>query len=103
MNGGRLSLDLLSAPADSPVANDHLFEGARKCLPKIWGSDYPAEQLLDDVENYRGLYFLNTCQKLKLSVWRLGIAAGQGCAITEGKTWLWSKIQEAGDVFYALS
>lgn len=97
MNGGELSLDLLNAPPASPVAYDQIFEQARRCLPKLWGGDYPAEELMDDVENYRGLSFLTVCQKLKLSVWRVGIAAAQGKPVEESKTRLWSKIEETGE------
>lgn len=98
MNGGELSLDLLKAPAVSPVAYDQVFEQARRCLPKIWGPEYPIEELMDDVENYRGLSFLTVCQKLKLSVWKLGIAAARGHLVDESKMRLWNRIEETGEV-----
>jgi len=98
MNGGHLSLDLLSAPTQSPIAYDQVFEQARRCLPKIWGAEYPVEELLDDVENYRGLSFLNICQKLKLSIWKLGVAAAQGGLVVDGKAQLWKRIEETGEV-----
>ena len=98
MDGGQLSLDLLSAPAESPIAYDHIFEQARRCLPKIWGSEYPVESLLDDVENYRGLSFLHACQKLKLSIWKLGIAAAQGKPVSDSKMRLWYRIEDTGEV-----
>lgn len=98
MNGGHLSLDLLSAPTQSPIAYDQVFEQARRCLPKIWGSEYPVEELLDDVENYRGLSFLTVCQKLKLSIWKLGVAAAQGTVADESKERLWKRIEDTGEV-----
>ena len=102
LNGGQLSLDLLSAPAESPVAYDQIFEQARRCLPKVWGSDYPVEELLDDMENYRGLLFLTACQKLKISAWRIGKAAGEGKSVEDSKAELWSRIQDTGEVILPL-
>lgn len=98
--GGHLSLDLLSAPAKSPIAYDQLFEQARRCLPKIWGSEYPIEELLDDVENYRGLSFLTVCQKLKLSIWKFGVAKAQEKPVEGSAEGLWRRIEETGDVSF---
>ena len=98
MNGGQLSLDLLSMPPDSPLAYDRIWESARVCLPKLWGAKYPAEEILDDVENYRGLSFLFAGQKLQVHVWRLGVAQGQGKLVEDSKKALWKKIEEVGEV-----
>lgn len=98
MRGGQLSLDLLSLPPDSPLAYDRIWEGARLCLPKLWGPEYPHEEILDDVENYRGLSFLHQVQKLKLSLWRLGLVQGQGKRIDESKRRLWQRIEEIKQV-----
>lgn len=75
---GQLSLDLFKAPASSEISQDRLFEEARVCLPKIYGSRYPVEEYMDDIENYRALHFNNRCQRLKLNVMSLGIAARNG-------------------------
>lgn len=98
MNGGHLSLDLMAAPAKSPIAYEQIFEQARRCLPKVWGSEYPVEELLDDVENYRGLSFLTMCQTLKLSIWKLGLAKARGMVVDESKEQLWRRIEETGEV-----
>ena len=100
VNGGQLSLDLLSVSQDSPLAYDRIWEASRVCLPKIWGLEYPSEQFYDDVENCRGLCFIQACQKLKLGVWRLGVAQGQGRLIKNGMQKLWKKIAEIGDVLH---
>ena len=98
MSGGQLSLDLLSLPPDSPLAYDRIWESARLCLPKVWGAEYPHEEILDDVENYRGLSFLHQVQKLKLSVWRLGLVQGQGKRMDESRQRLWVRIEEMEQV-----
>lgn len=69
---GGLSFDLMRAPVNSPVHFDRLFEEARVCVPQLWGTEYPVEELLDDIENYRPLKFVHTCQKLKLRIWKYG-------------------------------
>lgn len=98
MNGGQLSFDLLSLPPDSPLAYDRIWESARVCLPKLWGSEYPHEEILDDVENYRGLNFLHEVQKLKLSIWRLGLIQGQGTRMDHSKQSLWARSEEIREV-----
>jgi hypothetical protein len=98
LSGGQLSFDLLSLPADSPLSYDRIWEAGRLCLPKLWGSAYPHEEILDDVENYRGLSFLHAAQKLKLSIWRLGIAKEHGKDIEESRKRLWIRIEETRKV-----
>lgn len=94
LNGGQLSLDLLSLPSESPLFYDRVWESARLCLPKLWGADYPHEEILDDVENYRGLSFLHAVQKLKLSIWKLGITGEQGQPMQAIRQRLWDRIEE---------
>lgn len=77
VSDGELSFDLMRAHTASPVNFDRLFEEARVCVPQLWGSDYPVEELLDDIENYRPLKFVNTCQKLKLRIWKFGRSMDQ--------------------------
>lgn len=98
LNGGQLCLDLMSVPRDSPLSYDRIWEAARVCLPKLWGGEYPAEEILDDVENYRGLSFLQAGQKLKLSVWQLVVAAGKGDDVKESRQRLQKRIEQIGDV-----
>lgn len=98
MGGGHLSLYLISAPPGSPVTFNTLFEEARVCVAQLWGSEYPVEELLDDVENYRPLKFINECQILKLQVWQLGIAATKNEIEPGAMEETWFKIQRLGEV-----
>jgi hypothetical protein len=102
-SGGQLSFDLLSLPPDSPLSYDRIWEQARLCLPKLWGDEYPYDQILDDAENYRGLSFLHTAQKLKLSIWRLGIAQEQGKYVEQSRHRLWLRLEETGKVGCSLT
>lgn len=98
MKGGQLSSYLMSVPANSPVLFNTLFEEARVCVAQIWGDAYPVEEILDDVENYRPLKFLNECQILKLQVWELGILSRRDRAIFEDMKETWTRIEHLGEV-----
>jgi hypothetical protein len=96
--GGYLFHSLLTAPLSSGINREQLFEESRTCLPRIWGSDYPEEEILDDFENYRGLSLLQIAMKLKVEVWRLGVAVRQGIAEIESMGRLWRKIENVEKV-----
>lgn len=108
-NGGRLWMDLLSETAkNTPLSHDRLFHSARSCLPKIWGAQYPVSELFDDLENYRPLHFLHSCQRPKLAILRLSTAASsatrhgghysQADDHRLGCQRLWNRIREIGEV-----
>jgi len=59
---------------------------------------YPVEQLMDDLENYRGLSLIQHCQKLRLNVLNLGIASRNGFLNENSVANLWRKIQSVGEV-----
>ncbi|EXJ73475.1 uncharacterized protein A1O5_03236 [Cladophialophora psammophila CBS 110553] len=99
MAGGRLWMDLLSEDADSPVSYDGLFYSARSCLPKLWGTQYPISELLDDLENYRPLHFLHLCQKPKLSILNLATSSDMGRSDRAGRQQLWKELTKLGDEF----
>jgi hypothetical protein len=96
LGGGQLMQDLLQA--DSHINQDRLFQEARTCLPRIWGSGYPAEQLLDDIENYRPLSLIQACFKLKTEVCSIGITSGRMAVDQSDLDRLWQKIETAGQV-----
>ncbi|KAJ5890188.1 hypothetical protein N7504_010998 [Penicillium tannophilum] len=47
---------------------DQLFQAAHHTLPRVWDTRYPAEQLLDDLENLRALDLIHECSKLRFKV-----------------------------------
>lgn len=98
MGGGRLASYLVSAPKESPVQFSNVFEEARVCLPQIWGSEYPVDELIDDVENYRPLRLLFECQILKLATWELGVLARRGDIDPLKMHDLWCAIQRHEEV-----
>lgn len=98
LGDGRLSMDLINEPLESPVSFDRLFDEARVCVPQLWGSDYPIEELIDDIENYRPLKFLYACQKLKLRVWKTGKAVVSGAQEVVSTGVLWKDIEQLGQV-----
>jgi hypothetical protein len=96
--GGYLFHSLLTAPPSSGINREQLFEESRTCLPRIWGADYPEEEIIDDFENYRGLSLLQIAMKLKVEVWRLGVAVTQGIADGESMERVWRKIENVEKV-----
>jgi hypothetical protein len=98
LHGGDLAHHLLSQRADSHMHQDRLFQEARTCLPRIWGAEYPPEQLLDDIENYRPLSLLQACEKLKVDLWNLGITSKSVSVEQSDLDRLWQKIETAGQV-----
>lgn len=48
--------------------HDQLFQAAHHTLPRVWGARYPAEELLDDLENLRALDLIHECNKLRFQV-----------------------------------
>jgi hypothetical protein len=100
---GYLYQSLLTAPPSSGINREQLFEESRTCLPRIWGSEYPEEQILDDFENYRGLSLLQIAMKLKVDVWRLGVAVRQGMADDDSMERLWAQIQNVEKVIICIS
>lgn len=98
MSRGQLASYLMSAPINSPVNFNNLFEDARVCVPQLWGPAYPVEELLDDVQNYRPLKFLGECQELKLVTWEVGVLARRGYVEPQRIESLWTKIQHLEEV-----
>ena len=103
LSDGRLSIDLMKAPEYSPVHFDRLFEEARVCLPQLWGVEYPVEELMDDIENYRPLKFVHACQKLKLRVLNFGKCTLGNMDHTDSAEDLWNTISSLGEVRTILS
>lgn len=96
--GGKLWTDLLSEDAQSPFSHDGLFHGARSCLAKLWGPQYPTGELFDDLENYRPLHFLHLCQKPKIGILKLATVSNLGYNDEEGRQRLWKQITKLSEV-----
>lgn len=47
---------------------DQLFQAAHHTIPRVWDIRYPAEELLDDLENLRALDLIHECSKLRYEV-----------------------------------
>lgn len=66
-SAGQLLQDLHSNQ-DYEFCIDDLFRAGRSALPEIWGSIYPAEELLDDLENYRALELMHESIKFHFKI-----------------------------------
>ncbi|CAL5873038.1 uncharacterized protein PFLUO_LOCUS7307 [Penicillium psychrofluorescens] len=66
-------------PALSP---DHLHRCARLWGRCFWGEQYPDQEVLDDIENYRALELLHVGFCLRYQTWRALVDAGSDSADT---------------------
>ena len=66
-------------------------------VPQLWDTEYPVNELLDDIENYRPLKLVHLCQKFKLRVWKLGKSIVQNTG-SEDIHDLWNEIEQLGEV-----
>jgi len=66
-------------PALSP---DHLHRCARLWGRCFWGEQYPDQEVLDDIENYRALELLHIGFCLRYRTWRALVDAGSDCTDT---------------------
>jgi hypothetical protein len=98
VGGGQLSANMMLEPPGSPISHDRIWREARVCLVRIWGSEYPAAEILDDLENYRGLDLLQECQKLKMTTWMLGTSATADAIPEHEKECLWRSMEILGKV-----
>lgn len=90
---------MILEPPGSEIAHERIFQQASVCLPKIWGEQYPASEVLDDMENSRGLSLLQACQRLKLLVRNnLVIASNAGTVSAADNKVLLQMIEEVGSV-----
>ena len=62
---------------------DHLHRCARLWGRCFWGEQYPDQEVLDDIENYRALELLHTGFHLRYRTWKLLVDSGSGTDTTE--------------------
>ena len=69
-----------SNPALHP---DHLHKCARLWGRCFWRQQYPDQQVLDDIENYRALELLHVGFGLRYRTWRVLVDSGTGTDSSE--------------------
>jgi hypothetical protein len=62
---------------------DHLHRCARLWGRCFWGEQYPDQEVLDDIENYRALELLHTGFHLRYRTWKILVDSGSGTDTTE--------------------
>lgn len=63
----------------NPALNpDHLHQCARLWGRCFWGEQYPDQEVLDDIENYRALELLHTGFSMRYRTWRVLVDSGAG-------------------------
>ncbi|KAJ5813423.1 uncharacterized protein N7503_000173 [Penicillium pulvis] len=62
---------------------DHLHRCARLWGRCFWGEQYPDQEVLDDIENYRALELLHAGFHLRYRTWKVLVGSGSGPDTTE--------------------
>ncbi|KAJ5718577.1 hypothetical protein N7488_004223 [Penicillium malachiteum] len=62
---------------------DHLHQCARLWGRCFWGEQYPDQEVLDDIENYRALELLHAGFFLRHRIWRTLVESGSGTDTTD--------------------
>lgn len=98
---GLSSQSLLSRMSQSPLQSmslERIYRNARIAGRKSWAEEYPENEVLDDLENYRPLEFLHHTFVMRSRIWELAVAKyeGRGCRDTPGS--LMNDIREIGEV-----
>lgn len=61
----------------NPALNpDHLHKCARLWGRCFWGNQYPDQEVLDDIENYRALELLHTGFSFRYRIWATLVGSG---------------------------
>ena len=74
---------------------DHLHRCARLWGRCFWGEQYPDQEVLDDIENYRALELLHAGFCFRHRTWKVLVGAGAGTDTTDS---LYSEILSTRDV-----
>lgn len=55
-----------------------LYRKSRLAGRHIWAGEYPENEVLDDIENYRPLELLHLNNLLRSRIWQLGVSRSEG-------------------------
>ncbi|KAJ5200851.1 hypothetical protein N7472_006055 [Penicillium cf. griseofulvum] len=75
--------DYVAQSANPALQPDHLYRCARLWGRCFWGEQYPDEEVMDDIENYRALELLHAGFCLRYRTWKVlveSVAGTAGCA-----------------------
>jgi hypothetical protein len=77
---------------------ERIYRSARISGRHCWGEEYPEDEVLDDLENYRALEALHHTFVLRSRIWQLAVAKYEGRECTDTPDSLMKEIQEIGEV-----
>jgi hypothetical protein len=98
---GLSSQSLLSRMSRSSLPSmnlERIYRSARISGRHCWGEEYPEDEVLDDLENYRALEALHHTFVLRSRIWQLAVAKYEGRECTDTPDSLMKEIQEIGEV-----
>lgn len=75
--------DYVTESKNPALHPDHLHKCARLWGRCFWGQQYPDQEVLDDIENYRALELLHTGFCLRYRTWKTLVESGAGADTTD--------------------
>ncbi|KAI2673681.1 transcriptional regulator family: Fungal Specific TF [Penicillium roqueforti] len=72
--------DYVAQSGNPALQPDHLYRCARLWGRCFWGEQYPEEEVLDDIENYRALELLHAGFCLRHRTWKVLVESAAGAA-----------------------
>ncbi|KFY11016.1 hypothetical protein V492_04731 [Pseudogymnoascus sp. VKM F-4246] len=102
---GLSSQSLLSQISQSSLPSitlERLYRRARIAGRDCWGEEYPEDAILDDVENYRPLKFLQHGLIMRSRIWQLAVARHEGKDATATPESLFEDLKEIGERYQDL-
>lgn len=75
--------DYVAESKNPALHPDHLHKCARLWGRCFWGKQYPDQEVLDDIENYRALELLHVGFCLRYRTWKTLVESGAGADTTD--------------------
>ena len=75
--------DFVLTSNNQALQPDHLYRCARLWGRCFWGKQYPDQEVLDDIENYRALELLHAGFCMRHRIWRVLVQAGASSDSTD--------------------
>lgn len=87
--------DYVTQSKNPALHPDHLHRCARLWGRCFWGEQYPDQEVLDDIENYRALELLHAGFIMRHRTWKILVDPGAGTDTTDS---LWQELVATRDV-----
>ncbi|BDD60022.1 hypothetical protein MAP00_005189 [Monascus purpureus] len=99
---GLCSRSLMTRMSESAVPQlkiELLYRKSRLAGRHIWAGEYPENEVLDDIENYRPLELLHLNNLLRSRIWQLGVSRSEGQQTEDSPEMLMEDLTKIADKY----